>query len=473
MSNQAKRTVDYWWRDLKESLGDPPWNEYPEIDREYITVYPSELGEVNPASIWAKRPICCYVHIPFCETICDFCFFLEYPANAHRQEIYLKALKKEIDMYARLPYVQDSSVAVMYFGGGTPSVLTPNQLGELIDYIRNRIPFAENAEIEVEVHPLTASKDKLEALRSKGVTRISFGAQSFKDDLLKVIGSPHRGEDNIRAVELAHEIGFPKVGIDLMFNKPGETTEDWIHDMETAISLNPTSVSCYRFSIVPRTPLFKRITSLNLKMKDTQGMYELWEQTVQQFISRGYYQYTCTCFAKPNGESKYVLGAWKAPQLEVLGFGAGAVSFAMRGYAYINIHNLQEYMQVVNSGRLPVLMGKRINLAEWMSRYLVLGVRAIEVSKDQFAELFGFRMDDIYSNELQYLRDRNLIVDDEHTLRLTTPHGTWYVDNVSKRFFTPNNVRKPQPLWRELIHVELPEVVRESSLQFHHGGDNV
>jgi len=90
----------------------------------------------------------------------------------------------------------------------------------------------------------------------------------------------------------------------------------------------------------------------------------------------------------------------------------------------------------------------------------------MEVSKDKFAELFGFRMDDLYSNELKYLRDRNLIVDDEHTLQLTTPHGTWYVDNVCKRFFTPNNVRKPQPLWRELIHVALPEIVRESSLQF-------
>jgi len=380
--------------------------------------------------------------------------------------MYLKALKKEIDIYARMPYIQDSSVTVLYFGGGTPSVLATDKLVELIDHVRNRIPFAEGAEIEIEIHPLTASKEKLQALRSKGVTRVSFGAQSFKDDLLKVIGSPHREEDAIRAIELAHEIGFPKVGIDLMFNKPGETTDDWIRDMETAIALNPTSVSCYRFSVVPRTPLFKRITELGLKMKDTQGMYELWEETVRQFLSKGYYQYTCTCFAKPGGESKYVLGAWKAPQLEVLGFGAGAVSFAMRGFVYINIHNLQEYLEIVNSGRLPILMGKKINLAEWMSRYLVLGVRAMEVSKDKFAELFGFRMDDLYSNELKYLRDRNLIVDDEHTLQLTTPHGTWYVDNVCKRFFTPNNVRKPQPLWRELIHVALPEIVRESSLQF-------
>jgi oxygen-independent coproporphyrinogen-3 oxidase len=468
MGSRRKPTVDFWWQNLQETFGGPPWSEYPDTDREYVTVYPTSLGEIDPANIWAKRPICCYVHIPFCKHICDFCFFLEYPANVRRQEMYLAALKREIDMYAKMPYVQDSIVVALYFGGGTPSVLTGEQLGELIDYIRNRIPFAQDAEIEVEAHPLTVDKEKLELLRSKGVTRVSFGVQSFKDDLLKAIGSPHHGEDAIRAIELAHEVGFPKVALDLMFNKPGETTEDWIYDIETAMSLNPTSVSCYRFSVVPRTPLFKRISDLSSKMRDARGMYELWEETVRQFTSKGYYQYTCTCFAKPGGESRYVLGAWKAPQLEVLGFGAGAVSFAMRGHVYINIHNLREYMEVVNTGRLPVLMGKRINLAEWMSRYVVLGVRAMEVSKDKFAELFGFSMDEIYAKELQYLRDRNLIVDDQHTLNVTTPHGSWYIDNISKRFFTPNNVRKPQPLWRELINVELPAVVRESSLQFRH-----
>jgi putative oxygen-independent coproporphyrinogen III oxidase len=457
MAVNGSRTVSNWWKHLPFEIA---WREYPAVDREFVVLYPTELEPISPAHIWAKRPICCYVGIPFCNSACDFCFFAKYVASDEERAAYVAALKKEIDMYAAMPYVQGCEVVSLYFGGGTPSVLTAAQLGELIDHLRARLSFAQDAEIEVEFHPLTADPAKLAFLRSKGVARVSFGIQSFNDERLHSLGAPHQRKDGIRAVELAREAGFPKVGFDLMYNKPNETREEWNKDVETAIALEPSSISFYGFAVVPRTPLFKRAAQSNswIPVQPMDVMFEMWRDATERCVSAGYEQYACTCFGRPGGESRYLLGNWKAPQLDVLGLGAGATSSGINGHVYVNIHGLRDYLAAVNAGRLPVLMGKRIDAAEAMSRYPALGVRAMEVSKVTFRELFGFEMDDLYAPVLDYLRERELIIDDDRTMRLTAPRGTWYSNNVCKSFFTANNVKRPQLLHNELVDIPVPKV---------------
>lgn len=447
-----------WWKHMPFEY--PACREYPEVDREFVVLYPTALEPLSPTRMWAKKPICCYIAVPFCKSICDFCFFDKYVAPEGTRTAYLAALKKEIDAYAAMPYVQGCEIASLYFGGGTPSVLSAEQLSDLIDYLRARIAFTADAEIEVEFHPLTAEFEKLACLRSKGVTRVSFGIQSFNDRSLQALGAPHRGEDGIRAVERAREAGFTKIGFDLMYNKPEETPQTWMEDLETALSLAPPSLSFYGFSVVPRTALFTRATKqkTRIPVQPLDTMYDMWRDTTERCISAGLEQYACTCFGRPGGESRYLLGCWKAPQLDVLGFGAGATSYGINGYVYANIHSVHDYLTAVNAGRLPVLMGKRVDTAELMSRYPALGVRAMELSKETFRERFGFEMNDLYGPVLDYLRDRELILDDERTLRLTAPHGTWYVNNVCKRFFTSNNVRRPQILHNELVGVEVPDI---------------
>jgi oxygen-independent coproporphyrinogen-3 oxidase len=457
MPVNGKRDVTNWWKHLPFEIA---WREYPAVDREFVVLYPTALEPISPTDIWAKRPICCYVGIPFCKSACDFCFFAKYVASDEDREAYVAALKKEIDAYAAMPYVQGCEITSLYFGGGTPSVLTAEQLGGLIDHLRARLSFSPDAEIEIEFHPLTAEPAKLAFLRSKGVTRVSFGIQSFNDERLQSLGAPHQGIDGIRAVELARQAGFPKIGFDLMYNKPGETREEWTRDVETALALEPSSISFYGFSVVPRTPLFKRAVASNtwIPVQPLEVMFEMWEETTQRCVSAGYDQYACTCFGRPGGASRYLLGNWQAPQLDVLGFGAGSTSSGINGHVYVNIHGLHDYVAAVNAGRLPVLMGKRVDAAEWMSRYPALGVRAMELSKVTFRELFGVEMDTLYAPVLDYLRERELILDDDRTLRLTAPRGTWYVNNVGKSFFTANNVRRPQLLHNELIDLPVPNV---------------
>jgi len=455
----GKRTVAQWWLNLP---GYPPRDEYPELDREHVIYYPADLQPIDPATIWAKRRIGCYVQIPFCEQLCDFCLFLKFPSG-RAEEAYLAALKKEIDFYARIPYIRNSLVGALYIGGGTPTVLSAECLSDLIDYLKAKLPFAADAEIEMEVHPLTVDRGKLETLRKKGVTRVSFGVQSFDNDMLRLLGAPHQASDARRAIELAQEVGFPKVGLDLMFGKPGESVADLISDIEAAMKLKVASISCYRLRVVPHTSIAKR--AAKLKLPDRYRMYELWEAAVKNLTSGGYHQYGATDFARPGGESQYYYGFCRAPQRETLSFGVGCISY-INGHVYVNIHNLKDYIETVSSDRLPVLMGKQLTAAEAMSRYVVLGVRAVQVNKTRFKELFGFSMEDMYSDQLQYLTKQGLIINGDEALQLTTPLGTFYINNVCKYFFTPNNWGKPQPLRFELINVETPTLTKESVLQF-------
>jgi oxygen-independent coproporphyrinogen-3 oxidase len=455
----AKRTVAEWWRNLP---GYPPRDEYPELDREHVIYYPSDLQPIDPATIWAKRRIGCYVQIPFCEQLCDFCLFLKFPSG-RAEEAYLAALRKEIDFYAKIPYVQNSIVGALYIGGGTPTALSAEHLSELIDYVKHKLPFAEDAEIEMEAHPLTVDREKLATLRKNGVTRLSFGVQSFDNDMLRLLGAPHEANDARRAIELAQEAGFPAVGLDLLFGKPGETVANLITDVESAVKLAVSSISCYRLRVVPHTTIAKR--AANLKLLDRHAMYELWEAAVKSLTSGGYHQYGATDFARAGGESEYYHGFCRAPQRETLSFGVGCISY-LNGHVYVNIHNLKDYVETINSDRLPVLMGKQLTAAEAISRYIVLGVRAMQVSKPRFRELFGFSMEDMYSDQLQYLEKQGLIINSDELLQLTTPRGTFYINNVCKYFFTPNNWGKPQPLRFELINVETPALTKESVLRF-------
>lgn len=455
----GKRTVADWWRNLP---GYPPRDEYPELDREHVIYYPSDLRPIDPATIWAKRRIGCYVQIPFCQQLCDFCLFLKFPSS-QAEEAYLAALKKEINFYASLPYVQNSAIGALYIGGGTPTALPADHLSELFDHLKTKLGFAEDAEIEIEAHPLTVDQDKLATLRKSGVTRVSFGVQSFDDDMLRLLGAPHRAGDARRAIELAHEAGFPRVGLDLLFGKPGETVATLMADIESAMTLGVSSISCYRLRVAPHTAIAKR--AMNLELLDRDALYELWAAAVKSFTSGGYHPYGATDFARAGGESEYYHGFCRAPQRETLSFGVGCISY-LNGHVYVNIHKLKDYVETIGSGRLPVLMGKQLTAAEAMSRYVVLGVRAMQLDKAKFRELFGFSMEDMYSDQLRYLEKEGLIINGDESLQLTTPRGSFYINNVCKYFFTPNNWGKPQPLRFELINVETPAPTKDSVLQF-------
>ena len=441
-----ERTIDNWWIDYADEW----WKDYPEVDREYITVYPCDFHAIDPDQIWKKKPVSFYVHVPFCAKLCKFCVFPTYKYSEALANEYLSALKGEVELYSQIPYVQGLEATALYFGGGTPTALTTDQLCDLMSHTISMLNITQSAEITVEAHPTTVDTDKLRALSEAGANRISFGAQSFNNQHMSAIGLFHNRDDNIRAIELAQSAGFGKVGIDLMFRLPGQTIEEWHEDLETSVKTGVDSISCYGFAVLPGTKMHKEAPP----QPDQQTDYQMYHNAVELLEKVGYHQYTVADFALPDKECEYLNNIWGDPALESLGFGLGAISYLINGHAFWNIHNLRDYIQVINSGNHPVMMGQQVDAAEMMSRFMVLGLRRLRVSRHRFYQAFNVDLADIYEVQLQELLDLNLISLTDDAVALTRK-GKIYIDNVSKKFFTQSNIGKIQPIGTELQKIRI------------------
>lgn len=440
------RSIDWLseWRDKypKEVYS---WDaQYPDIDREYVTFYPCDVQYLNPTEILTEsteeREIHLYVHVPFCKYLCPFCFFNKYPFDANKIETYLRALKREINYYARKPYLQNCRVISIYFGGGTPTVLSPKQILEVLQLIKNRFNVTEQAEITVESSPLTINKKVIEKLIKGGVNRISMGVQSFNNTLLRRLYLIHKGEHCVKIIRAIKDFDID-VGIDLMYRLPNESLSEWEKDLETAVNLNVDTISCYSLELPPSV---KKEKFSNVSLPSLEEDIKMYYFVIDYLRDNGYRQYTIADFSLPQKESSYVLNCWKAPQHEYLGLGASAHSF-IGGYVFYNIASLKYYFEYIEKGQLPVLFGKRISIDEAMSRYFILGMKCISVNFRRFEEIFGTKAEKLYGTIFDDLKNKGLIKISQAQLRLTRK-GLVYVDNISKSFYTPNNRGKPQPV---------------------------
>lgn len=422
-----------WWEKYPKRLG-PRELKYPEVDREFVCDYPVDFRVIDPEEIWSKKQILCYFHIPFCRFICKFCCYSKYLFNPEKVELYLQALKKEILMYSKLPYIQDTISTCVYFGGGTPSILSTKQITELIQFIRKHLNVHPEAEITLEAHPKIIDEEKMRALLSHGVERISFGVQTFNDHLLKPPLFYHKKKDSTNAIRMAKRLNVPRIGIDLLYRLPGQTLQDWKQDLVQTVQMELSSISCYSLLWPPNSPP----PPLPSEEEDV----KMDRLAVEYLTKNGYVQWATAEFSLPGKECQYIKDMWQAPQPELLAFGAGAISY-MHGYTYVNVHSIDGYIQYLSRERFPVLMGKKLSKEEEMSRYMVLGLKCISVDKKKFKEMYNVEIEDIYGDTLKKLERLGLITIDDSSIKLTEK-GKTYVDNISKEFYTKNNIGKPQ-----------------------------
>lgn len=441
-----EKTTENWW---KENYSGQWWQEYPNIDREYISVYPCDFHKIDPSRIWQKKEITFYVHVPFCQHICKFCVFNKYSYNEKQADLYIDSIQKEINMYTNLPYVQGLKATALYYGGGTPTALNNDQLTQLMIHINEKLNIEEGAEITVEAYPMTVDREKLQLLRDLGANRVSFGVQSFNDNQLENLEIVHRSFDVLRAIDLARSVGFPSVSIDLMYKLPGQTLKEWESTLDKAVETGVNTISIYNFAILPGTRIFKEA----LSQPNSQTEIQMYQLAIDFLHDHGYHQYSIADFALEGWECIYVTNLWRR-QTEILGFGPSAISYSINGYAFWNIHNLQDYLEAVNSGRFPVMMGQEVSIAEKMSRLMVLGLRCLRVSRQKFRQEFNIDVTDVYNKQLDKLQSLGLITVSKEYVALTEK-GKIYIDNISKKFFTPNNIGKIQPIGIELQKVRV------------------
>lgn len=316
-----------------------------------------------------------YLHIPFCEKKCLYCDFYSIE-NLSRTEDFLAALHYEIDLYAG--YAEKESVETVFFGGGTPSLLSPGQLGDILSHLRRVFPIEKDAEITVETNPGTVTAEKLAAFRSLGVNRLSIGVQSFHDDELKFLSRIHDAAEAMRCMEYAGRAGFDNVGIDLIYALPGQTLQRWQATLQRAVELQPDHISAYGLIVEDGTPLARMVHAGLVSPMPADEEAEFYEFTMAFLEAHRFEHYEVSNYARPGFRSRHNYNYWR--HANYLGFGPSAHSFWKEGHRvarrWWNISNLSHYCSSLKCGMLPILQEETLDTVQLLEEEIFLGLRS-------------------------------------------------------------------------------------------------
>ena len=360
-----------------------------------------------------------YVHIPFCLRKCLYCDFTSYPGKEGLFEEYVQALRAEIRLAGdRFPEVR---VPTIYFGGGTPNVLSADQLTSVLDQIKQSFDVLSDAEITVESNPgLPITQD--------GFSRLSLGVQSFQDNELQALGRIHSADEAMKAYRDAE---FSNISVDLMYGIPGQTLESWRETLDKALDLGPEHISLYSLTIEEGTPYWdmRRSGSLELPGDDIEAdMYEL---AIEKLTSDGYDHYEISNFARPGFECRHNITYWENEPY--FGFGAGATTYlpgdgemgrwgdgANRLTRRTNTASVEEYIRRIGSGESQVESEECLTGKSAMGETVFLGLRMLRgVDVNAFRQRYGMTPQEAFPHEIADLVERGLIEMTPDAIRLT------------------------------------------------------
>ena len=403
-------------------------------DNEFVAWYPLGLTEAAAPEVWTPQRAAYYVHVPFCTAICDYCGFAVEQARGAGIERYLAALLREIERYGNAHRLAGHRFACGHFGGGTPSVLAAADFARIKRALDETLDVEPDAEVTVEVNPISFTPEKSDAYLACRVNRISVGLQSFDDDTLRTIGRPHRADDVRRTLDVIAAGGWRNFSLDLIYGVPGQTPDGLRADLERAIDTGATHLSCFRLEIIPFTVLKLREAAQLLPPRlSTEMLNDMDDLVAEVLTSHGYREYGAFNFARPGYESVHNAIAFVAPQADYIGFGNSSYSYA-NGWIFTNHASVEEYEDAVEAGRDPIALAHRVSALEAMSRYFVLGVKFFRVPRAPFIDRFGLEPERIFGPELQQLCEEGLLTRDGDDYLLTR-RGRHFVNNVCKHFY--------------------------------------
>ena len=288
-----------------------------------------------------------YIHIPYCTKACHYCDF-HFSTSRHDQDRMVKAISAELKV--RQDYLEGASVETIYFGGGTPSVLTPDQLDGLLNSIIKSFRVAGDPEITLEANPEDLQRDRLEFLRTAGINRLSIGIQTFHEVTLKALNRVHDSHQARRAVDDARQAGFTNLSLDIMFAIPGRSSNQLQSDLEQMLAFAPEHISAYGLTVEERTVLGRQAAKGSFTALPDDDQAAEFEQVMDTLEAAGYRQYEVSNFCRTGFESRHNSAYWKG--VPYLGVGPGAHSF--NGISrQANVANNSRYMTALESGQVP------------------------------------------------------------------------------------------------------------------------
>ena len=388
-----------------------------------------------------ETPLGVYLHIPFCRKRCHFCYFRVYTDKDSIQiKSYIDSAVRELELYAKRPYIAGRKANFVYFGGGTPSYLSSDQLTSLVERMRALVPWDGAEEITFECEPGTLTEHKLKVIRGAGVTRLSLGVEHFDDHILEINGRAHLSKEVRRAWEFIKALDFPQVNIDLIAGMVEETTEKWQACVQQALALEPDSVTIYQMEVPYNTTIYKEMKAegkLTAPVADWATKRAWVNYAFGEFEKAGYTVASAYTVVKNKARTKFVYRdrLWAGADL----LGLGVASFGHLGGTHVqNRHDFADYLEGVNSGTLPIYRALTPTAQERLIREFILQMKLGRVNFSYFNAKFGVDSAKEFAAPLKQLADWGFVKVEGDTVQLSRD-GLLQVDRLLHEFFLPQH----------------------------------
>lgn len=360
-----------------------------------------------------------YLHIPFCVQKCNYCDFLSGNKYLDQIEEYIDGLLQEMEQHQEL--LKKYIVRSIFIGGGTPSILSPDQIERIMTGLQHVIngQIMEDVEITIESNPGTLTKEKLSKYVALGINRISMGLQSTFDEELKNLGRIHTYEQFLDGYWMARDAGFANINVDLMSGLPNQTLEKWEVTLHRMLDLNPEHISAYSLIIEEGTKFYEKYGNEKgqQKLPDEELDRLLYQKTKEILAKAGYKRYEISNYAKPGYESRHNTSYWIG--IDYLGIGLGASSLIQKK-RYRNEENMECYLKMLKQKQRVAYLEETLDQKSQIEEFMILGLRMMAgVSKTEFQKRFGQTMDEKYGAVLEKLNALSLIQEQGEYIRLT------------------------------------------------------
>ncbi len=357
-----------------------------------------------------------YVHIPYCQAKCPYCDFNSYAASAWPERDYTRALIAEIERRAAETPFAGESLRTIFVGGGTPSLFAPESIGMVLAAANRRFGIDRDAEVTLEANPGTVNESTLAGMRAAGVNRISFGAQSFNNNILKFLGRIHDADQTREAAAMAHRAGFERLNLDLIFAVPGQSVADVMRDIGEAAALEPDHISAYNLTFEEGTAFFTELKRGRIKQLPNDEQAAMYAAVREEIPRRGYPMYEISNYARPGNEARHNLTYWRAQTY--LGIGAGAHSFALAafnraryGRRWWNERNPARYIEMAVRDGFAESGAEDIGAVTGAGEFVFLNLRLREgFALADFRARFGRDFDEVFGDRAMRLIEGRLLV---------------------------------------------------------------
>ncbi|VIF66530.1 Oxygen-independent coproporphyrinogen-III oxidase (Coproporphyrinogenase) (Coprogen oxidase) [Clostridioides difficile] len=371
-----------------------------------------------------------YVHIPFCVKKCKYCDFNSYKMDIDSKKRYIEDLKIEMELYSNKLYKdnkyknkeccslnKNDKITSIFVGGGTPSILTSDEIREVFISIKEMFDIDENAEITIECNPGTLTLEKLKTMKEIGINRLSIGLQAIQEKHLNFIGRIHTYEEFEKNYKDALSVGFKNINIDLMYSLPNQTLCDWKETLEKVVHLNPTHISAYSLILEEGTELYNMYESNKFELIDENVDIEMYEYTINYLKSKGYNQYEISNYSKEGYNCEHNILYWECEHY--IGIGAGASGYINEN-RYNNVESLEDYHLSLVKREKPIQENEILSEKDMIEEKIFMGLRMNKGIKfEDFKKKFGIDFKEKYNKQIEMLLARKLINQSFEGIQLT------------------------------------------------------